>query len=332
MSDDLARRAAAAGEGAERSPRLRWAGRLIAPLLALLVYLLLPQGPGGLTSAGRATAAIGVLVAVLWMTEAMPLAATALLPVALFPLAGVLPIEEAVVPYANKIIFLFMGGFMLALAMERWNLHRRLALLTLMVVGTRSRRMVGGFMVTTGVISMWVSNTAATVMMLPIGLSVLALPDRPQGDADRASPTLAVCLMLGIAYAASIGGIATLERELQVLMERGPERVSPFLVPMFIADLLAGQLSIMCGARGPNFGIVSACATSGQSVREGSTAVHRSSSMCCASASSLRSRLPDSRSPSATVPRPRAASMNAARCASSSRCCVATAINTSARS
>lgn len=151
-----------------------------------------------------------MLMAVLWMTEAMPTSATALLPIVLVPLAGVVPIDEAVVPYANKIIFLFMGGFMLALAMERWNLHRRIALLTLLVVGTRSRWLVGGFMAATATMSMWVSSTAATVMMLPIGLSVVALAVQRWGPEDVPEPRLGVCLMLGIAYAASIGSMGTL--------------------------------------------------------------------------------------------------------------------------
>lgn len=210
--------------------RVSWVGRCLGPLLAIVVYLLLPPSGAGvevpLTEAGRATAAIGVLMAVLWMTEAMPLPVTALLPLVLFPLAGVLEMNEAASPYANPVIFLFMGGFMLALATERWGLHKRIALLTIMIVGTRPRRMIAGFMVATAVMSMWISNTATTVMMLPIAVSVIMLTtqrlraaghelafdeegnERPLTGPD--SINFASSLMLGIAYAASIGGIGTL--------------------------------------------------------------------------------------------------------------------------
>ncbi|KPK75209.1 MAG: anion transporter [Phycisphaerae bacterium SM23_30] len=209
-----------------------WGGRFAGPLLALAVYYLLPEGKNQLSDPARATAAIGTLMAVWWMTEALPLPATSLLPLILFPLARVFPdaatgaqIEQAAAPYANPFIFLFMGGFMIAQAIERWNLHRRIALLTVLTVGTRPARMIAGFMIATAMLSMWISNTATTVMMLPIGLSVITLLTdrfcRPaqqilqgvrregQFEADDLSG-FAVCLMLGIAYAASIGGVGTL--------------------------------------------------------------------------------------------------------------------------
>ena len=157
----------------DRVSRRAWIGRFLGPGLALLFYFLLPTGDGGLSQGGRATVAIGILMAVWWVSEALPLAATALLPIALFPITGVLDVDAATAPYANDLIFLFMGGFMIALAMQRWNLHRRIALQTVRIVGTKPKAMVGGFMIATGVISMFVSNTATTVMMLPIGLAVL---------------------------------------------------------------------------------------------------------------------------------------------------------------
>jgi solute carrier family 13 (sodium-dependent dicarboxylate transporter), member 2/3/5 len=204
-------------DSAEPAPgsRRAWAGRVAGPALAVAVYLLLPGEPE-LADAARGTAAVGTLMATWWITEALPLPATALLPVALFPLAGVLPVAEAAAPYASDIIFLFMGGFMLALAMQRWGLHRRIALLTVLAVGTRPTRVVAGFMVATAFLSMWVSNTATTVMMLPIGVSVLHLVfDRVDDvDADTVTgpgaPNFATCLMLAIAYAASIGSLGTL--------------------------------------------------------------------------------------------------------------------------
>jgi sodium-dependent dicarboxylate transporter 2/3/5 len=203
----------------ERVSRRAWIGRALGPALALLLYLALPTGDGGLSQPGRATVAIGILMAVWWVTEALPLAATALLPLMLFPVTGVLEMEDAAAPYANDLIFLFMGGFMLALAMQRWDLHRRIALRTVKAVGTRPTRMIAGFMIATGFLSMWVSNTATTVMMLPIGLAVLKLVFDHAQDVDtgegaaitgRGAPNFATALMLGIAFAASIGSLATL--------------------------------------------------------------------------------------------------------------------------
>jgi solute carrier family 13 (sodium-dependent dicarboxylate transporter), member 2/3/5 len=200
-------------------------GRWLGPALAVAVHLAVPTGPGGLTDGGRATAAVAVLVATWWVCESLPLAVTSLVPIVLLPLTGALDLTATTSAYANPLVFLFLGGFVLALAMQRWGLHRRVALLTLRAVGTQPRRLVGGFMLATAGLSMWVSNTATTVMMLPIGISVLGLVagrlhDDPEGDphhppgqpVSESSPTprFAVGLMLGIAYAASIGSLATL--------------------------------------------------------------------------------------------------------------------------
>jgi sodium-dependent dicarboxylate transporter 2/3/5 len=198
-------------------------GLFAGPILALTVFFLLPQGDGGLTHAARACGGVATLMAVWWMTEALPLEATALLPLVLLPLTGVYQgpdaFAQAAEPYAHPAIFLFLGGFMIALAIERWRLHRRIALLTLMAVGTTPARLIGGFMLATALVSMWISNTATTVMMLPIGLAVVhLLSDRLASSrsstegvpysADAAN--FAACLLLGIAYAASLGGFATL--------------------------------------------------------------------------------------------------------------------------
>lgn len=188
--------------------RGRVAALLAGPVLALTVYALLggAQAAGTLTPQGRATAAVGTLMAIWWLTEALPLQATALVPLVLLPLLGARSMSEAAAPYADKVIFLFLGGFVLGLGMERWGLHRRVALATIALAGTRPRRLVGGFMLATALVSMWVSNTATAAMMMPIGLSVIALtgarPDERNG--------LPAALMLGIAYAATIGGVATL--------------------------------------------------------------------------------------------------------------------------
>ena len=206
-------------------PSVGWIGRIGAPVIAVVTYYALGAGADGLSDAGRATAAIGILMAVLWLTEALPLPATALLPIVLFPLFGVLSIREAAAPYAREYIFLFMGGFMIALAMERWGLHRRIALLTVSAVGTRPTRLVGGFMLATAGLSMWISNSAATLLMLPIGMSLIRLisdgvhSQQPQGGhsasdgPDALHPSVAnfaTCMMLGTAYAANVGGMGTL--------------------------------------------------------------------------------------------------------------------------
>lgn len=193
---------------------VQWVGLFSGPVLAIVVYALLPEtfrdaagDQAVLGSAGRATAAVTVLMAVWWMTEAVEISATALLPIVLFPLVGATTLNEATEPYANPLIFLFLGGFLLALAMQRWGLERRIALLALRVVGTEPTRVIGGFMVMTAVFSMWVSNTATVAMMLPIALAVIAavrVDRRPsRDDFSRA-------LLLGIAASASIGGVGTL--------------------------------------------------------------------------------------------------------------------------
>ncbi len=216
----------------DAQPSGAWVARFglaAGPLLAGACFQLLPDGyvdavgeAARLGPEGRATAAIAVWMAVWWMTEAIPVYATALLPIALLPLVGAASIRAATAPYAHEMIFLFLGGFLLALAVQRWQLDRRIALLALRTVGGAYPRIVGGMMGVTAFLSMWVSNTATAVMMLPIALSVLHLVmGRDSGgdgrDRDAAGTTdgeeerrFATCLLLGIAYAATIGGVGTL--------------------------------------------------------------------------------------------------------------------------
>lgn len=190
-------------------------GLLAGPLAALLVHALLPDAMGGavLSDGGRATAAIATLMAVWWLTEALPLPATALLPIVLFPPLGVTSVKDATAPYASDVVFLFMGGFMLGLAMQRWNLHARLALRIVLLAGTQPKRLIGGFMLATALISMWISNTATAVMMFPVAVSVVEMLRRELGDDVNDREQLrhfAVALMLGVAYSASIGGMGSL--------------------------------------------------------------------------------------------------------------------------
>jgi sodium-dependent dicarboxylate transporter 2/3/5 len=181
-------------------------GLLVGALACLL--LLVSPTPASLSDSAWRTAAVAVLMGTWWMTEAIPIPATALLPLVLFPFLGVLPMAEAAAPYANDLIFLFMGGFFIAVAMERWELHKRIALGIVAAVGTGPERLVLGFMVASGFLSMWISNTATAAMMLPIGLAVAEI-FRPD-DGPPGPYAFGTALMLGIAYGASIGGVATL--------------------------------------------------------------------------------------------------------------------------
>jgi sodium-dependent dicarboxylate transporter 2/3/5 len=184
-------------------------GLLLGPSL-LLIMLLLGR-PEQLSSAAWATASIGILMAIWWATEAVPIAVTALLPIVLFPLFGIASIQDTTAPYANKVIFLFLGGFIVAFAMQRWNLHRRIALAVLQRAGGNGRSLVGGFMLASALISMWVMNTSTTMMLLPIAVSIIAVIHKTvDGLSDKAKEDFQFSLLLGVAYGATIGGIATL--------------------------------------------------------------------------------------------------------------------------
>jgi len=183
---------------------------------ALFALLLLAPTPEGLSASGQATAAVTVWVAVWWISEAIPIPATSLLPIVLFPLTGALALAETAPSYADPLIFLFMGGFFLAMAMQRWGLHRRIALQTIRTVGTQPSRIILGFMIATAFLSMWVSNSATVMMMVPIALAVIYQTGDLIDDAGLGIETgegefvFGVALMLCIAYSASVGGVATL--------------------------------------------------------------------------------------------------------------------------
>ena len=191
-------------------------GLFLGPAL-FLVMLVIPA-PAGMEPVAQKMAAVACLMATWWMTEAIPIPATSLIPIALFPLMGIMHTKKAAAPYASHLIFLFMGGFIIALAMQRWNLHRRVAMNIVKFVGFSPARLIFGFMSATAVLSAFVSNTATTVMMMPIGLAIIThvvTEGKKEGldkEIDFAPEKFAfgLNLMLGIAYAASIGGIATL--------------------------------------------------------------------------------------------------------------------------
>lgn len=157
------------------------------------------------------TAALGLWMAVWWATEATPVGVTAFIPLIFFPLLGITTLHKAAAPYANPILYLYMGGFLIALAMQRWDLHKRIALALLTFSGTNGRSLVGGFMVTAALLSMWMTNTSTTMMLLPIVISVIsviAVTVKEIGDDERSN--FEICLLLGTAFGATIGGVATL--------------------------------------------------------------------------------------------------------------------------
>lgn len=185
-------------------------GLILGPVIALLMLLIGPPESLSSVIAWR-TAAIGLLMAIWWATEAVPIAVTAFLPLAIFPLLDIATIQATAAPYANKVIYLFVGGFIIALAMQRWNLHKRIALSVLQRSGGNGRSLVGGFMLASAVISMWVMNTSTTMMLMPIAVSIIkVIHGSVRGLDDRNKANFQYALLLGVAYGATIGGMATL--------------------------------------------------------------------------------------------------------------------------
>lgn len=180
----------------------RWLPLLTGPGLFLMLGFVLPLS--GMSESGKFTLGIISWMATWWITEVIAIEATALLPLVLFPALGVLDLKSAAAPYAHPYIFLFFGGFILALAIEKWGLHKRIAIHIIKFVGTKPKQLVGGVMAATAFLSMWISNTATAVMMLPIALSVIK--SLSVGDDSKFSESM----LLGVAYSASIGGMATI--------------------------------------------------------------------------------------------------------------------------
>ena len=176
----------------------------------LFTFTLLFFKPEGLSPEGIAVLATTLWVAVWWILEVVPIAVTAMLPIILFPITGAMELSTTTAAFGHKYVFLYIGGFTLAIAIEKWNLHKRIALTVINLIGTSVSKIILGFMVATAFLSMWISNTATTVMMLPIGMAIiLQLKDNPETKEDE-NEIFGKALMLAIAYSASIGGIATL--------------------------------------------------------------------------------------------------------------------------
>ena len=179
--------------------------------VALAFFVLAVPAPEGLSIEGQRTAAIFLLMGAWWATEAVPVAVTALVPLALFPLLGIVDIQNAADPYANKTIYLFFGGFLMATAIQKWDLHKRIALFVLQNAGSNGASLIFGFMLTAALISMWVMNTATTIMLLPIGLAVITVvKSTVKYLSDEEIEAFQLALLLGIAYGATIGGMSTL--------------------------------------------------------------------------------------------------------------------------
>lgn len=197
--------APSAVKSSDKVTRIKWSFVAIGLLLGVTAFF---GFPSSLSIEGRAVVGIGVVMAFWWMTEAIPIEVTSLLPLVLFPITGLATVGEAAAPYADSVIYLVLGGIILGLATQRWNLHRRVALLIIMAVGTRPSQIVFGLMLASAFITMWVSNTATAVIMVPIGGAILALINSL--EASRVTPKLAASMLLGIAYSVTIGSMATL--------------------------------------------------------------------------------------------------------------------------
>ncbi|MBS3787392.1 DASS family sodium-coupled anion symporter, partial [Candidatus Bipolaricaulota bacterium] len=187
----------------------------IGLILGLTLFLLIIFLPAEIHSpAAKKTLAIAVLMATWWVTEALPIPAVSLLPLALFPALGIMGSSEVASQYGHRLIFLFMGGFLIAVAMQKWDLHKRIALYIIRSIGTGPKQIVLGFMVASGFLSMWISNTATTMMMAAIGLAVVSFLATASEEKAQIKGKLrtnfGVALMLGIAYACSIGGMGTI--------------------------------------------------------------------------------------------------------------------------
>lgn len=217
---------------------------LLAGPMAFFTMLLL-DAPSGMPEPAYKVLAATIWIAIWWIAEPIPIPATSLLPIIIFPLIGVLPIKTVSEAYTDPIVFLYLGGFVLAIAIEKWNLHKRIALMIVNIIGTSPSNIVLGFMLATGVLSMWISNTATAVMMLPLGVAII------NQFVSKEQYRFAKALLLSIAYASSIGGIATLigtptNVMLSGVVERMYETEISFSAWMLFAAPMSFILLIIC--------------------------------------------------------------------------------------
>ena len=216
--------------------------------LALFLLVLLTEPAfNGMSENAWLISGLTAWMALWWITEPVPIPVTALLPIVVVPLLSLDSIGNVTAPYAHPLIFLFLGGFMLSIAMERWNLHKRIALLTMLLVGSKPSQQVAGIMLVTAFLSMWMSNTATAVMMLPIGLSIIAM----QQEQGISEDNFAKAILLAIAYAASIGGVATLigtppNALLAAYLERSYQLQLSFSDWMLFGVPLSASLLLVC--------------------------------------------------------------------------------------
>ena len=183
-------------------------GLYLGPALFFLTLIFF--NPPGLNDPSRAVLASSLWIAIWWITEAIPISVTAILPIILFPLSGGMELADTTASYGHKLVFLTMGGFIIAIAIEKWDLHKRIALNIIHYIGTDIKKIILGFMIATAFLSMWISNTATSVMMLPIGIVIIKQLQENPNFSTREHNTFAKALMLSIAYSASIGGVSTL--------------------------------------------------------------------------------------------------------------------------
>ena len=183
-------------------------GLILGPILFLVIMIFVDAE--GLSFEAKCILASTAWMAIWWVTECVPISVTALLPIVLFPLTGGMDLATTTAAYGHKLVFLFVGGFLIALAIEKWHLHKRLALNIIRVTGSNKSRVILGFMLATAFLSMWISNTATSIMILPVGLAIISqLKDDPK-TVENENEVFGKSLMIAIAYSASIGGMATL--------------------------------------------------------------------------------------------------------------------------
>jgi len=187
---------------------LKKIGFFLGPILFVLTRYTLDSE--GLSDQGNAILASTFWIAIWWVTEAIPIAATSLMPIILFPLSGGLSLSETTSSFGHRFIFLYIGGFILALAIEKWNLKKRIALNIISLIGANVQKVILGFMLATAFLSMWISNTATAVMMLPIGIAIIKQMKDLKNTPENENLLFGKALMLSIAFSASIGGVATL--------------------------------------------------------------------------------------------------------------------------